>query len=75
MNKNRVLPTLTDECIHTARFLVRRFGLYNPKHSDYENNRYTIEKPYKLATRNAKKNFEINKKILENGKVPNVLFC
>ena len=24
--------TLTEECIHTARFLVRCFGLYSPNH-------------------------------------------
>ena len=26
------IKTLTDECIHTAGFLVRRFGLYSPNH-------------------------------------------
>ena len=29
------LCTLTDECIHTARFSVLRFGLYSPKHMFY----------------------------------------
>ena len=27
----------------------------------YENKQYTIEKPYKIAKRNAKKNFEFTK--------------
>ena len=26
------VSTLTDVCIHTARFLVRHFGLYSPNH-------------------------------------------
>ena len=47
--------------MHTPQFLDLRFGLYSPKHYEYENKRYTIEKPYKIATRNAKKNFEFSK--------------
>ena len=39
-------------CQGLSKFLL---GLYSPNHLEYENKRYTIEKPYKIATRNAKK--------------------
>ena len=40
---------------------LRRFLLCINNHWEYENKQYTIEKPYKIATRNAKKNFEFFK--------------
>ena len=39
----------------------KRFLLCINNHWKYENKQYTIEKPYKIATRNAKKNFEFFK--------------
>ena len=39
----------------------RRFLLYINNHWKYENKQYTIEKPYKIATRNAKKNLNFSK--------------
>ena len=33
-------------------------------HCEYENNQYTIQKPNEIATRNAKKRFEIFQKLL-----------
>ena len=50
------LHTVLKETKGTPRFLDLRFGLYSPNHQEYENKRYTIEKPYKIASRNAKKN-------------------
>ena len=41
-------------------FLDLRFGLYSPNYEEYENKQYIIEKPYKIATRNAKKNLEFS---------------
>ena len=41
--------TLTDECIHTAIFLVRRFGLYSPNHYCYGNSGYGV---LRLRTQN-----------------------
>ena len=45
-----------DEILRQKRFL-----LCINNHWKYENKQYTIEKPYKIATRNAKKNFEFFK--------------
>ena len=39
----------------------KHFLLCINNHWKYENKQYTIEKPYKIATRNAKKNFEFSK--------------
>ena len=56
----RTLSTLIqwwpDESLRQKRFL-----LCINNHWKYENKQYTIEKPYKIATRNAKKNFEFFK--------------
>ena len=57
----RSLYTVVTRILHTPRFPDLRFGLYSPNQLEYENKRYTIEKPYKLVTRNAKKNFEFSK--------------
>ena len=53
--------TVAERMVHTPRFLDLRFGLYSPKYLEHENKWYTIEKPYKIATRNTKKNFEFSK--------------
>ena len=55
--KSTVLARMVD----TPRFLDLRFGLYSPNHQVHENKQYTIEKPFKIATRNAKKKFEFSK--------------
>ena len=47
--------TVESRLLYTLWFLDLRFGLYSPIHYGYENKRYTIEKPYKIAKRNAKK--------------------
>ena len=41
--------------VDTPRFFYLHFGLYSPNQQVHENKRYTIEKPFKIATRNAKK--------------------
>ena len=55
-------------CLHTVvagwdftAVKFRRFLLYINNHWKYENKQYTIEKPYKIATRNAKFFFEFFK--------------
>ena len=47
--------------LHTPQFPYLRFGLYSPNQYEYENKRYTIEKPYKIATRNSKKSLNLPK--------------
>ena len=47
--------TVAEKRIYTPWFLDLRFGLYSLNQKEYENKWYTIEKPYKIATRNAKK--------------------
>ena len=62
--------------------LTTRFLLCINNHWKYENKQYTIEKPYKIATRNAKKNLNFSKfvgfraffekaVVLENGQIWN----
>ena len=63
-NKSWTLPIVSDKrdvqwC--ADEILRLRFLLCINNHWKYENKQYTIEKPYKIATRNAKKNFEFFK--------------
>ena len=55
------IVTVVTRILHTPRFPDLRFGLYSPNQKEYENTQYTIEKPYIIATRKAKKNFEFSK--------------
>ena len=42
---SQILRTLVDIYQGIGIFSVLRFGLYSPNHQEYENKRYTIEKP------------------------------
>ena len=53
--------TVAERMVDTPSFLDLPFGLFSPNYQEYENKQYIIEKLYKIATRNAKKNLEFSK--------------
>ena len=53
--KNKLLYTVPERKVHNACFCQTQIALYIKKYWEYKNKQYIIEKPYKIATRNAKK--------------------
>ena len=57
----KCIYTVPERKVHNVCFCQTPISLYIKKYWKYKNKQYIIEKPYKIATRNAIKIFEFSK--------------